>query len=35
MGAKIDLVPWVEDDPKDLFSHTRGRAGKSRIRRVA
>ncbi|QHB28322.1 ornithine cyclodeaminase [Pseudomonas monteilii] len=35
MGSKIDLVPWVEDDPKDLFSHTRGRAGKNRIRRVA
>ncbi|HBK49090.1 MAG TPA: ornithine cyclodeaminase [Pseudomonas sp.] len=35
MGARIDLVPWVEDDPKDLFSHTRGRAGKRRIRRVA
>ncbi|MNH45278.1 ornithine cyclodeaminase [compost metagenome] len=35
MGSKIDLVPWVEDDPKDLFSHTRGRAAKSRIRRVA
>ncbi|WP_420234893.1 ornithine cyclodeaminase [Pseudomonas sp. ABY48] len=35
MGAKIDLVPWVEDDPKDLFSHTRGRASKKRIRRVA
>ena len=35
MGSKIDLVPWVENDPKDLFSHTRGRAGKNRIRRVA
>jgi ornithine cyclodeaminase len=34
-GTKIDLVPWVEDDPKDLFSHTRGRAAKKRIRRVA
>jgi len=35
IGTKIDLVPWVEDDPKDLFSHTSGRAAKSRIRRVA
>ncbi len=35
MGTKIDLVPWVEDDPKDLFKHTRGRASKKRIRRAA
>ncbi|WP_287812289.1 ornithine cyclodeaminase [Pseudomonas sp.] len=35
VGSKIDLVPWVDDDPKDLFSHTRGRAAKKRIRRVA
>lgn len=34
-GNKIDLVPWVEDDPKDLFSHTRGRSVKKRIRRAA
>ncbi|WP_046785875.1 ornithine cyclodeaminase [Pseudomonas putida] len=34
-GTKIDLVPWVEDDPKDLFSHTRGRSAKKHIRRVA
>jgi ornithine cyclodeaminase len=34
-GTKIDLVPWVEDDPKDLFSHTRGSSAKKRIRRVA
>lgn len=35
VGTKIDLVPWVEDDPKDLFRHTRGRSGKKQIRRVA
>ncbi|MGJ7547585.1 ornithine cyclodeaminase [Pseudomonas alloputida] len=35
VGSKIDLVPWVEDDPKDLFSHTRGRSAKKGIRRVA
>lgn len=34
-GTKIDLVPWVEYDPKDLFSHTRGRSAKKRIRRAA
>jgi ornithine cyclodeaminase len=34
-GSKIDLVPQVEDDPKDLFSHTRGSGARKRIRRVA
>ncbi|SDI41000.1 ornithine cyclodeaminase [Pseudomonas flavescens] len=35
MGVKVDLVPWVDDDPKDLFRHTRGGSSKQRIRRVA
>ncbi|MBD9655300.1 MULTISPECIES: ornithine cyclodeaminase [unclassified Pseudomonas] len=35
VGIKIDLVPQVEDDPKDLFSHTRGSGARKRIRRVA
>lgn len=34
-GVKIELVPWVDDDPKDVFRHTRGRASSARIRRVA
>ncbi|WP_437884053.1 ornithine cyclodeaminase [Pseudomonas sp. LRF_L74] len=35
VGVKVDLVPWVDDDPKDLFRHTRGGSSKQRIRRVA
>lgn len=35
LGVKVDLVPWVDDDPKDLFRHTRGKAGRTRIRRAA
>lgn len=35
IGVKIDLVPWVDDDPKDLFRHTRGYSSRTRIRRVA
>ncbi|GAB7531460.1 ornithine cyclodeaminase [Pseudomonas sp. 3A(2025)] len=35
MGVKVDLVPWVDDDPKDLFRHTRSGSAKRRIRRVA
>jgi ornithine cyclodeaminase len=34
IGTDVNLVP-ESDDPKDLFRHTRGGAGRARLRRVA